>query len=175
MILLTPHKQNDPENTDQVMVDIKFDGEFLHVHFEVKASDLNLSNDFNTENWDNIGLWNFDVVEVFLQKKDNNNHYLELEISPKGQKLAILVKRPREDFHQLEPIDTLALASLTETGFWAEFKVKATDIPGDGDVIVGNAHACLGKNPRNYFSLFEGDTSKPDFHRPEFFQSVENI
>lgn len=175
MIILTPHKGNATDNTDQVMVDMKYDGEALSVRFEVKASDLNLNEEFSRASWVNMGLWEFDVVEVFLQRKNPENHYLELEISPLGQKLAILIKKPREDFATVELVNTEASAEITPEGFVATFIIKDSDIPGASGEIIGNAHACLGKRQRNHFSLFDGNEDKPDFHRPELFQRIEDI
>lgn len=175
MILLRPHAQNDPNNLSQVMVDIKRDGEYLLANFQVKARDLYLSNDFSQTGWINNGLWNFDVVELFVQRENAKNHYLELEVSPKGQKVAILVKKPREDFLSVDPRGSDITAEITKKGFNAYFKILVSDIPGDGDLIIGNAHACLGRDQRSHYSLFEGVKAKPDFHRPDYFQDLVPI
>ena len=157
------------------MVDMKYTEGTLLVEFQVKSSALHLNKDFSESGWGNMGLWEFDVVEVFLQRKNPDNHYLELEISPLGQKLAILIKKPRKDFGIVELEHTQASAEITSEGFRASFQIKDSDIPGGGKEILGNAHACLGREHRNHFSLFEGEVGKPDFHRPEFFQNIENI
>lgn len=175
MILLTPHPHNDSQFIAQVMVDFETENEVLKVKFQVKSKDLNINEEFSTEGWKNDGLWDFDVVELFLRRENKNNRYIELEISPKGQKVAILVRTPRNDFESFEPQSIEAKALPTPSGFDAEFKIPLSEIPGKGEVVFGNAHACLGKVNRNYFSLFEGRSSKPDFHRPEFFQPVNDI
>ena len=157
------------------MVDIKRDGDYLIAEFQVKTKELNTSDAFSTKGWKNDGLWDFDVVELFVRRESVKNRYLELEISPLGQKVAILVKRPREDFSDFVPKDAIAKAAITDRGFNAIFKILISDIPGKGNIVLGNAHACLGKDHRNYFSLFDSSIGRPDFHRPEFFQSVEEI
>lgn len=175
MILLRPHAQNCPSNISQVMVAIKREGEFLVAHFQVKAKELHTSDQFSKDGWVNDGLWNFDVVELFVQKQNSDNHYLELEVSPLGQKLALLIKKPREDFGPVIPQGSDITAEITDSGFEATFKILISDIPGDGDLILGNAHACLGSGDRCHFSLFDGAKGKPDFHRPDFFQNLVPI
>lgn len=157
------------------MVDIKKDNDQLIVKFQVKTKDLNTDDSYSLVGWKNEGLWDLDVVELFLTRENSKGAYLELEISPLGQKVAILVKEARNDFEDYIPRSIEATSDLTADGFEANFNISLSDLPGSGMNVFGNAHACLGKLSRNYFSLFDCGKGKPDFHRPEYFQAVDNI
>ena len=166
-----PHSQGDKHN---VSVDIQVQSDFVVVRFNVESERLNCSDRFTSDGWVNEKLWNFDVVELFLTRQENGP-YLELQVSPLSQKLALLIKKPREVVECYEPRMSSIGAVITDIGFSADFKIHHSDIPGHSNIVIGNTHACLGTTYRSYYSLFEGSDDVLDFHRPEFFQKLGEL
>lgn len=175
MLELQAHPSSGP-SAFRVFASFEVKKQSVIVDFDVHADSLNISNEFNKENWDNPGLWDFDVVEVFIQKKSSANHYLELQVSPADQKFALLVKTPREDYEKVIKLASKAVATRTDSGFKASFNIELKDIPGEGEEIFANFHACLGKkDSRSYFSYKLNEGKQADFHRPEFFERIGSI
>jgi len=172
MLELHAHRSNPPSE-HQVHLTYEVGENAVIVDFEVICPSLNLAEHFNIENWDNWGLWEHDVVEVFIQKKSSSNHYLELQISPLGQKFALLVKSPRKDFQKLTTLNTDAQAIKTDRGFRAQFNIDISEIPGEGSDLFANFHACLGpEKNRCYFSHIVNEELTPDYHRPDLFDRI---
>ena len=175
MLELTGHRSNSI-NDHKVFVSYEINSDYMEVEFEVMTSELKTSEQFNQQNWDNWGLWEFDVVEVFIQKSHVKNHYLELEATPLNQKLALMIEKPREVFHKVELERTTVLSSKTDDGFSTKFKIYFDEIPGDSNELRGNFHACLShREKRLYFSLNSNPEEQADFHRPELFQDLGEI
>lgn len=174
MINMSPHPYSNGEK-HQAFVDIQVLPHTLIANFNVISNALHINDKFNSMGWANDKLWDFDVVELFLTRDSENKKYLELQISPLNQKLALLIKKPRVEVEEYLPTLSEAFASITEQGFKAQFKVSHSDIPGEADIIKGNAHACLGNDPQSYYSLHKGDSGVPDFHKPQFFKKLGHI
>ena len=156
----------------EVMVAYSLEASHFVIHFELKAPKLFYSEEFSKDSYSNWKLWEYDVAEVFLTK-DPNNGYLELQVSPLAQKLAVLIKRPREDYDIYPNFTGLATAEVTKSGFNATFHVPLSEIPGEGSAIFGNLTACLGAfGEQSYFSLIDHPSGEPDFHRPDLFKKL---
>jgi hypothetical protein len=172
---LRPHSVNTANDYD-IHVTHRIEDSEVVIEFDVKTSMSHVSAEFCTEKLSNVGLWDFDVVEVFIQKKCEKNHYLELQVSPMNQKFALLVKEPRKDTTQVESLKSNITAKSTEFGFKAIFKIHASDIPGSSDEIYANFFACLGpKENRNYFALNINKEAEPDYHRPDLFEYIGSL
>lgn len=142
-----------------------------HVIFNFKVQNYrpNTSENFSSDYTKNWGLWDFDVVEVFVRKL-NSDHYLEVQTSPKNEPFALIIEKPREVYHSPEQLE-LSIENQCENNIWtAMLKLKLDDIPGDGTVIEGNCFACLGpQDEREFFALNINTDNQPDFHRPNLF------
>jgi hypothetical protein len=59
-------------------------------------------------------------------------------------------------------------------GWNAELKIPLKSLGWDGnpEKIRGNFYSTLGKSPRSYWSTFLPKAKKPDFHQPQYFQSL---
>ena len=153
----------------QVRYEFELSNDMVIVDFEVKSPLLSIGTHFDQETYDNWKLWEYDVVEVFLSKSPNNG-YLELQISPNNQKLAVLIKEPRKIYDIYPNFTGTAHSNVTNSGFNATFHVPLNEIPGRGEDIFGNLSACLGPHGKqSYFSLIEHPEGNPDFHRPDYF------
>ncbi|XP_022792991.1 uncharacterized protein LOC111332003 isoform X2 [Stylophora pistillata] len=118
------------------------------------------------------GLWDFEVAEVFFLGE--REKYLEIELSPHGQHLLLLLNGVRKKFLDKLPINytaTIDRAKNTWNG--------TADIPIDyfpPGVRKINAYAIHGSgNQRKYESLYpaSADVINPDFHRLEFFKPFD--
>jgi hypothetical protein len=59
-------------------------------------------------------------------------------------------------------------------GWTAELKIPLKPLGWDGDPknIRGNFYSILERAPRSYWSSFLPKAKKPNFHQPQFFQSL---
>ncbi|MAZ49662.1 MAG: hypothetical protein CME65_13965 [Halobacteriovoraceae bacterium] len=164
---LKGHHKN-PENPE-----FKVEYGIVGDEFKVSGSyegKLYVSDDFKVEGFDNWLLWEFDVFELFLTRGHPQGHYLEIQFSPLGQKLALLIKRPREDFDFYVPKTFKLENTIDDQGWKFKCTIKATDIPGSDSIIHGNLHSCIHKAPsRCYLGTEINKEDVPDFHRPELF------
>lgn len=124
------------------------------------------------KNWE---LWNFDVVETFLQLRqeasDVQAPYLELQVSPIGQALQLIILKPRVSFYTPLALE-MNVQSRLEGDRWAtEVELELPAEFSDG-VLWGGMFACLGASERGFYSLNPNPEAKPDFHRPELFTKL---
>lgn len=132
---------------------------------------------------DNGSSWEDSCVEIFLRNPKNPAEYFNFEITSRG---FILAARGagRQDRQKLPP-ESLAkitrvkqLASVAGNLIcWGITVAIPPEIFGlnsfEGITLEGNLYKCADKaKTPHYLSAFPIDTEKPDFHRPEFFQSL---
>lgn len=168
MFILSPHSSNpDPIEAPKGVLSAGRDG--LSIKFEVPIREgAYTSSSFESE-YKNWGLWEYDVVEVFLTREATGIPYLEIQVSPLNQKFALLVKAPREETEYPEELPFKSSVKLLSKKWTAEIEVPWSSMPGEDSFVRGNLHAILGKN-RNHFSLGLNEDEKPDFHRPDLFK-----
>lgn len=158
-----------------VDVSWKIEKDTIHFHFIVSHYKPHQDKKFGTDYQDNWGLWDFDVVEVFLQKDDSES-YLEFQSSPLGQPFALIVEKPREKFHAPKSFNYTVENKVTDKLWESSLTVDLEDIPGSSSRIIGNCFACLGpKESREYFALNINQEDNPDFHRPDLFVDLGGI
>lgn len=174
-----PHSSNS-DSTASVNVSWELQVNHILVSFKVENSPTTTNRDFLTDGWKNNGLWEYDVVEVFIQLTDEkklDGPYLELQVSPLEQKVALLIKKPRIDVVSAGELTSSASANTYTTGFDGTFKIDYRDIPGHENknhtVIKAGFFACLGKKEnRKYFALNINTEAQADFHKPELFKKI---
>jgi len=134
--------------------------------------------DFSTTDYArNWGLWEHDVVEVFVQArpfaKASATPYHELQISPLGQPFALCIDEPRRRYHAPRTLAYTKEICCTAACWRTRL---AMQVPGyqPGAPLFGNLTACLGPaDQRGHFALAPSTSEVPDFHRPyEFIQLV---
>lgn len=157
----------------------KREGDLVTISFEVHKrhgqpwfTDPDMTPDWK-KNW---GLWNHDVVEAFLQLRNDPQDlkapYLEIQVSPLNQPFALIITEPRKTFFPPEALD-FSTTSEEEGRIWKS--TLTVKLPSDlkGTHLYGGFFACLDQNPREYYALEVNPEDKPDFHRPELFLSLE--
>lgn len=118
------------------------------------------------------GLWDYEVAEVFFLGK--NEKYLEIELSPHGQHLLLLLNGVRKPFLDKMPINYTAKIDRANNTWTGTAKIPIDYFPPDVEKI--NAYAIHGSGVnRRYESLYpaSASVSNPDFHRLEFFKPFD--
>lgn len=118
------------------------------------------------------GLWNYEVAEVFFLGK--NEKYLEVELSPHGQHLLLLLNGVGKPFLDKMPIEYTAQIDRTKNTWNGIATIPMDYLPPHVGRI--NAYAIHGSGlNRRYESLYpaSANVSNPDFHRLEFFKPFD--
>lgn len=116
-------------------------------------------------------LWNYEVVELFFLAS-STRHYLELEFSPHGYYLVLLLTDRRQIFKQLLPVSDYQVERPSADRWIGRARIPRSLFPAHVDRF--NAFAIHGLNgTRTYESLYPAPATsrEPDFHRLEDFQS----
>lgn len=147
----------------------------LQVDFEVRTPGPHFVNPALTGGVSHWGLWDWDVVELFLSVSDEC--YYEFQVSPLGQFFELQIFEPRKRFDRTfhSPGARFTASSLTPQGWCAQMRLPLQELRWDGNLrkLRGNAFAILGPpEQKTYWSLFLPQQARPDFHRPEFFQQL---
>lgn len=124
----------------------------------------------------NWNLWDYDVVEVFVQARSltegSTAPYYELQLSPLGQPFALHIEEPRRRYGYPQML-VYTKETHYDTSCW--FTRLAVQIPDyqPGAPLFGNFTACLGPiDQRAYFAMAPSTSSTPDFHRPQEFMQL---
>lgn len=111
---------------------------------------------------DTPGLWNFEVVELFVFGDDGR--YLELEFGPHGHHLVLELHGVRRVVRQ---VPALEYACAVSEGRWRGVASVPIDLLPVG-AARWNAHAIHGTGEgRRHLSAIPAGGARPDFHRPE--------
>ncbi|KAG8199130.1 hypothetical protein JTE90_015967 [Oedothorax gibbosus] len=116
-------------------------------------------------------LWDYEVVEAFFLGADEK--YLEVEFSPYGQHLLLLLSGRKNAIKMCLPVTYSA--SITDNTWHGVAKIPNSYFPPR--VNLFNAYAIHGSGDgRQYEALYPvptGHFPHPDFHRLEFFRHIE--
>jgi hypothetical protein len=118
------------------------------------------------------GLWNYEVVELFFLAS-STNRYIELEFSPHGHYLVLLLTSPYKVVKQMLPLRDYHVEHLSSDRWIGQVHVSRAYFPGRVDRFNAYAIHGQGKN-RTYEALYPAppQSNKPDFHRLELFQPL---
>jgi len=154
----------------------------LYFHFCCWFTELNVNPDWGTTS-SVPGLWEKDVVEVFL-RPESCDDYFELEVSPLGQWLGAHIRKPRVDVDFRWDSGLRVNAKIDkESGVWSAvlavpfvpmmecFNDRRT--PDTGDAWRLNLYRMAGEEPeREYLAWCPTFTAVPDFHVPSAFGNI---
>jgi hypothetical protein len=174
---LKKHGQEAAKN--RIKVSWKRENDKLIIDFEVQKrnSEAWLSDPVFTEDWSkNWGLWNKDVVEVFVQLREHDQDikapYLEIQVSPLNQPFALIITEPRKVFYAPKELHFTHSVSV-EGRLWTGHMEVVLPKDLKGKYLFGGFFSIMGNDPREYYALEPNPESNPDFHRPELFLSLE--
>lgn len=165
---LHPHKSSPIKDYD-IFCSYQTSGDTVLVNFKVKKPkhlSWNINHQLSHKGIGNWGLWEHDVVEIFLQSGNPETPYLEIQLSPSAQKFALQIERPRKQFFTPLNFDFCGQSIIEDDTWTAQIEV---DFPCRG-TLRGGIFACLGpETKRNYFAMNPNCEDIPDFHRPDLF------
>ncbi|KAH3791465.1 UPF0462 protein C4orf33 homolog isoform X2 [Dreissena polymorpha] len=120
-----------------------------------------------------MGLWDYEVAEAFFL--NDRNQYLEVELSPHGLHLLLLLKGQRDSFKDQLPIQYTSNVINGGATWVGVAHVPAHYFPPK--VTKFNAYAIHGSGAgRTYEALYPVPTGKytdPDFHKLDYFQHMD--
>lgn len=131
------------------------------------------SKDKSYKNWK---MWEYDVFEIFLQFRKNENDikapYVEMQATPLSQKLNLLIIKPRS-ICQILLYDQFEI-KLSDNEKKITFKIDLNELEiKKTPFLYGGFFSCLGIEPkRKYFSSIELK-GKLDFHQPMNFVRIK--
>lgn len=173
---MAPLNQVHPfaESGASVCVGWELASDRLVARFEVEGSQLVVNPDppRGRSAW---GLWETDVVEIFVRARAAEDRYFEFQVSPLGQHFELEIFEPRKRFNQDYASGGVFEAQTAAKGWSARIEVPLRALEWDGhrESLVGGAFACLGpKEARTYWGLWLPKQEKPDFHLPEHFRRL---
>lgn len=180
-LIQKPPYQNRPSDYE-ITFTLKVVEEVVDISFIIKKnieSPWNVSSHFSSTNYANWGLWEYDVVELFLQRRkeerDLTAPYLEVQLSPLNQRFALIIVEPRKIFFTPLHLFFETDVKLTDDIFKSSMRVKFPDFLFEGELNYFGIFACLGaKKQRNYFG-FQSIDNVIDFHRPQLFVKLESM
>ena len=113
------------------------------------------------------GLWDFEVVELFLVGADGT--YSELEFGPHGHHLVLTLAGPREIVRRELPMEYRV--ERAGDRWRGHARIAAAWMPSS--IVRFNAFAIHGQGPaRRYLAHGALPGPKPDFHQPDRFPRV---
>ena len=119
------------------------------------------------------GLWNHEVVELFLARGDRRAVYFELELGPHGHHLALGFNGVRQPSQATDSSsETVDFSVSRNAGRWAG--TARLELPASltGTRLRGNAFRIWGRADRRFEVAARLPGSTPDFHQPQHFPSL---
>ncbi len=172
---------NTPESQFIVSSEIHLVGRIVYWNMKCTGpkvpwhTQANMGNDYR-KNWQ---LWESDVLETFLQlrrhEEDVSAPYLELQVSPLNQPLALIIQKPRESFYTPLKLSFQSQCNLSENQTHKEWSLEAqVSLPEEleGSSLWGGVFACLKGEVREYHALEPWEPAPANFHVPQYFQKL---
>lgn len=119
------------------------------------------------------GLWEFEVVELFLAMPRRPDSYLELELSPHGHHLLLVFDAPRR--RRASQPDLTAFEATIDGAHWhgcASLDLKGAGLDFSDRRILANAFRLAGE-PRRHELAWPLPGTTPDFHQPSAFPELD--
>ena len=164
-----------------VSVQFNLAGDTLTARFEVCGRKPFVNSNLPT-NASVQGLWDFDVVELFLSVDPNpaSTHYFEFQVSPLNQFFELEIFEPRKKMNSKYSSGFRHnVMQLSNTSWQADMRISLDALGFNSqsnhniNYLRGGAFAILGETAaRTYWALNLPKQSVPDFHLPEFFNPI---
>jgi hypothetical protein len=154
-----------------VQVKASLADDILSVSYSVTAPSLNARKVLGPQQHP----YDFDVVELFVTFSETGFPYFEFEVSPFNQTFQVRIPGQGQPFQEGVDLGLVSTAAIRPGGWNAELKIALKPLGWDGDPnkIRGNFYSILGRgSTRSYWSTFLPKATKPNFHQPQFFQSL---
>jgi hypothetical protein len=174
---LTPYYKNSTENYE-VKCSVSLDASHITISFKVKNDKgYRISSKFKEKEISNWGLWEYDVVELFIQGRDHEEDcaalYHEMQVSPLNQQFALDIEVPRKKYSEPENFPVSIFSEVQGQVWNAKFVIPSSYINSE-NIFIG-LFACLGDEPREFYGLNIDQSEKLDFHKPKLFLPLEDL
>ena len=174
---LKKHGQDAAKNRIKVSWKRELDKVIIDFEAQKRLSEEWHTDSAFTSDWSkNWGLWNKDVVEVFLQLRANDQDtkapYLEIQVSPLNQPFALIITEPRKVFYAPKEL-TFTHSVTVEGRLWTAHMEVILPKDLKGTHLYGGFFSITGYEPREFYALEPNPEATPDFHRPELFLSLD--
>ncbi len=117
------------------------------------------------------GLWEYEVVEVFIAGGERAESYLEVEMSPHGHHLALRLEGVRKPVAEGLPLDYTARIEHEGRRWSGVARVPLDWLPPPPHRV--NAFALHGQgSARRYLAWRSLPGDEPDFHQPRRFPAL---
>lgn len=159
-----------------------WNSEHLYFQFSAPYTELYVNEDWSNDR-STYGLWERDVVEVFL-RPDISSVYFEFEVSPLAQWLDVLIREPRKDVDfswasgmkvqcELDSAKRQWISRLTVPLAPMRNALKTDLVLKAGVIWRANLFRVSGAEPaRHYLAWQPTFTPAPDFHVPSAFGNL---
>ena len=157
-----------------VQVDFKLENAQLIVTFNVETPTIYSNPQMGPKQYPFM----YDVVEVFVSVEPAASQslpYYEFELSPLNQDFQVKIINPKTKMIDGINMGLEHKVVSTPKGWIANLTIPLHNLGWNGDParLTGNAYAVLGSpGDRSYWSLFQLNEAKPNFHRPDLFQPL---
>ncbi|MBL7716974.1 MAG: hypothetical protein JNL01_16035 [Bdellovibrionales bacterium] len=180
MLLMKVHSEPEAKIPKDFRIQLtsRSTGDWIRFDFEVSAMPWTTNSNLpkGESAW---GLWETDVVEVFVRPK-GSSPYFEFQVSPLGQYLELKIIRPRKEVDR--DYRSGIRYGVQTTGpdqawqAWMEIPASSLGWSGKASDLEGGAFACLGpKGGRSYWAAFLPEQNTPDFHLPQYFSPIGEL
>lgn len=116
------------------------------------------------------GLWNYEVVELFLLARDGS--YLEIEIGPHGHYLILALRTVRQVIGRRTPVHCATRITGNRRQGFLTLIPDAALLP----FTHANGYAIHGQGPnRRHLAAAAVPGEHPDFHQPTRFIALKDL
>lgn len=172
MLLRLVHpKMSSRTSQTVVTVDFALESHTLVASFDVRHQPEPYVNEALGKDSSQWGLWEHDVVELFLRVGGEPTYY-EFQVSPLGQFFELEIFEPRKRVNdKFKSGFTYNVERHAPTDWSARLRLPLKNLGWDErlESLRGNAFAILGNEPRTYWSTGLPEQDTPDFHLPQYF------
>ncbi|WP_442485710.1 amidohydrolase family protein [Aeoliella sp. SH292] len=168
-------EESDPRPDLSTAVRAAWDDDYLYLAYEAPFTELTMKDPVPSD--ERLGLWNDDVVELFVGTDlENINAYDEFEWAPSGEQLDVRLNLPEKDFPWSSGMESKALIDRENKLYRVEARIPISTFTESTPKVGTRWRAALYRNDAaNDVFLAWRPTLKATAHVPERFGWLELV
>lgn len=168
-------QESDPRPDLSTTARAAWTDRYLYLAFEAPYTELTMAQDPGSE--ERLGLWNDDVVELFLgTDMQNINSYDEFEWAPNGEQLDVRLNLPEKDFPWSSGMESQVAIDKENKIYRVEARIPMSAITDQTPSVGTRWRAALYRNDAaNQVFLAWRPTLSATAHVPERFGWLELV
>lgn len=168
-------EESDPRPDLSTAVRAAWDNDYLYLAYEAPYTELTMKNPVPAE--ERLGLWNDDVVELFIGTDlENINAYDEFEWAPNGEQLDVRLNLPEKDFPWSSGMESKAVIDRENKIYRVEARIPMATFTKSTPEAGTRWRAAIYRNDAaNNVFLAWRPTLKATAHVPERFGWLELV